>query len=329
MRRPRRTDLISRLTDERRVPATEQVFRSAAGLTGPAGPTGPTGATGAAGRDAGVVWAFDSSTSSDDPGAGEFRLNHATPGSATALYVSETDGDGAGVEGWLSFWDASSNPNATADVIARKVGDPATFVAFRVTGAVTDNGGWDSIPISVQASGGTFTAGDDFVFFAARAGNKGDTGATGATGATGPTHNKCARVYNSANISVSNATVTALTFNSERFDTDSIHSTASNTSRLTATTAGVYQITGHVRWASNATGSRLLYIRENGTAAISYEQIAASVNGEGIMDVTALWKLAAGEYVELVTWQNSGGALNVEAWNYYSPEFEMAMVGVG
>ena len=51
-----------------------------------------------------------------------------------------------------------------------------------------------------------------------------------------------ARVHNSANISVSDSTWTSMTFDSERYDTDSIHSTASNTSRLTCVTAGKYLI---------------------------------------------------------------------------------------
>ena len=69
-----------------------------------------------------------------------------------------------------------------------------------------------------------------------------------------------ARVYNNANISIPDSTVTALTFNSERWDTDSIHSTVSNTSRLTAQTASKYDIKGNIKWASNSTGTRLIII---------------------------------------------------------------------
>ena len=74
-----------------------------------------------------------------------------------------------------------------------------------------------------------------------------------------------ARAYNDAAISIPNATTTALTFNSERWDTNTIHSTVTATGRLTAVTAGVYNIFGHVRFASNNTGSRIVSIRLNGS----------------------------------------------------------------
>jgi hypothetical protein len=48
------------------------------------------------------------------------------------------------------------------------------------------------------------------------------------------------RVYNSGNQTISNATWTDLTFDSELYDTDTMHDTSSNTNRITFTTAGVY-----------------------------------------------------------------------------------------
>ena len=43
----------------------------------------------------------------------------------------------------------------------------------------------------------------------------------------------------SATINVANTTFTAITFPTERFDTDSIHDTSTNTSRFTITTSGI------------------------------------------------------------------------------------------
>ena len=48
-----------------------------------------------------------------------------------------------------------------------------------------------------------------------------------------------ARAYNDANISIANVTSTPLTFNSERWDTDTIHSTVTATGRLTAVKSGL------------------------------------------------------------------------------------------
>ena len=74
-----------------------------------------------------------------------------------------------------------------------------------------------------------------------------------------------ARAYNNANLSVANGTLTVLNLNSERWDNDGIHSTSTNTSRMTAQTAGVYVVSGSVIWATNTTGDRQLFIRLNGT----------------------------------------------------------------
>ena len=138
-----------------------------------------------------------------------------------------------------------------------------------------------------------------------------------------------ARVYNSANISIPNATLTALTFNSERFDNDSIHSTASNTSRLTATTAGVYSISGNFTMAPLGSGIGLIGVRLNGSLIIAYQRFAGITATNLIQAIQTTYKLAAGDYVELIAHQDSGSALNVIAASNYSPEFSMHKVSDG
>ena len=135
-----------------------------------------------------------------------------------------------------------------------------------------------------------------------------------------------ARVHNSANISLSNSTVTTLTFDSERFDTDTIHSTSTNTGRLTTKTAGKYLISATVQFATNTTGKRTLRLRVNGSTPIADTAITASGDSRDVT-ITTLWDLAADDYVELQALQDSGGALNVEAESNSSPEFMMARIG--
>lgn len=136
------------------------------------------------------------------------------------------------------------------------------------------------------------------------------------------------RVYNSANISITTSgTPQALTFNSERYDVGACHSTSSNTSRLTAPTGegGKYDIKGHTAWAANGTGvARQSRIRVNGSTYIAMQNSnppSASTGGEG--SIATDYALAAGDYVELVVVQDSGGALNCTASANYSPEFSM------
>jgi hypothetical protein len=135
-----------------------------------------------------------------------------------------------------------------------------------------------------------------------------------------------ARAYNNAAISISHSTVTALTFNSERFDTNSLHDTGSNTSRLTAPVTGVYMISGSVQFASNATGIRAAFIRLNGSTNIATQILpVASSTDIFTFGVQTIYQLTAGDYVELTVFQNSGGSLNVNSDGNRSPEFAMAL----
>lgn len=149
-----------------------------------------------------------------------------------------------------------------------------------------------------------------------------DGGAPGGGGG----YTQGARVYNNANITISTASDTALTFNSERYDADTIHDTGSNTSRLTCKTAGKYIIVGHVEFASNATGARQVFIRLNGTTDIG-RQAYLSPGSATRFCITTIYDLALNDYIELVVWQNSGGNLDVVAAGNRSPEFSMQRIG--
>lgn len=139
-----------------------------------------------------------------------------------------------------------------------------------------------------------------------------------------PTVSEGARVYNSANISISNNAWTSLTFNTERFDDNSFHSTVSNTSRLTAPGAGLYLIWGNVEWAVNATGNRNMRLLLNGTTVIA--QVSEAATGEYRYQVSTIYSLSASDYIELQVLQTSGGALNAVVSGNWSPEFAMVRV---
>lgn len=136
-----------------------------------------------------------------------------------------------------------------------------------------------------------------------------------------------ARVFNSSTQSIADDTVTALTFNSERWDTDTIHDTVTNNTRLTATTAGKYLITGHVRMAANSTGFRELSIILNGTTnlARTSQNAVASPNITGLA-VATHFELSSNDFVELNIFQNSGGSLSTQLVSSESPEFAMVRV---
>jgi hypothetical protein len=137
-----------------------------------------------------------------------------------------------------------------------------------------------------------------------------------------------ARVYNSAAIAVANNTDVYLTFDSERFDTDTIHSTSSNTGRLTCKTAGKYIITSTHHWETNTTERRTLcFIRWNGSTRIAEMESRVTTGGNVSQNITTIYDLAVDDYVEIGVSQGSGVELDVLAASNYSPEFMMSRVG--
>lgn len=140
------------------------------------------------------------------------------------------------------------------------------------------------------------------------------------------------RAFHNASQSIPNSTLTALAFNSERFDVASgasstQHDTVTNNSRLTCRFAGKYLIVTNVRFAINASGVREVGIRLNGATMLADEVQTSSGGGTTtILTVTTLYDLAVNDYVETVVNQTSGGALNVEVAANYSPEFMMVRV---
>lgn len=136
-----------------------------------------------------------------------------------------------------------------------------------------------------------------------------------------------ARVYNSANISINDSTNTELTFDSERYDTDTIHSTASNTGRLTAMTVGKYSIKANIRWDPDNDGRRYISILLNGTTVIATDSVPAVQGAATHQNISTDYNLAVADYVEVRVYHTAGAALNVGAASNYSPEFMMTRMG--
>lgn len=118
-------------------------------------------------------------------------------------------------------------------------------------------------------------------------------------------------VYNSTTQSLTSAVVTTLTANSEFFDNDSMHSTSSNTSRITVQTAGRYLFIAATEFASNATGTRSTLFHKNATTDYNAMHVpAASGVTTNLIAVRAV-VMAAGDYMEVRGFQSSGGALDI------------------
>jgi hypothetical protein len=114
--------------------------------------------------------------------------------------------------------------------------------------------------------------------------------------------------------SIPDDTGTDIAFSSEERDTDSYHSTSSNTDRVTIPTGlgGWYAIHAWVEWGASTAGRRQAIITVGGTDAI--EARGAPVNaGVSNQIVSGELLLSAGDIVRLNVAQTSGGALGAVA----------------
>lgn len=126
------------------------------------------------------------------------------------------------------------------------------------------------------------------------------------------------RVYLSAAAQeIANNTYTAVEFDGENHDIGGYHSTTVNPDRITIPVAwdGYYRVYAQVKWGVDNTGGRGVYLRLNGNATAITESFADPTSATYNLHQTFVTTryLEAGDYLQLVVYQNSGGALDVEA----------------
>ena len=122
------------------------------------------------------------------------------------------------------------------------------------------------------------------------------------------------RAYTTATTSLPNATILAIAFGVEYFDHDpngALHDTSTNNSRITIRTTGVYHIGGQGVFDSNATGYRELRFRANGVVDLLLDARTAISGSVHYCMLYGMWPLVAGDYLEMMAQQTSGGALDV------------------
>lgn len=109
---------------------------------------------------------------------------------------------------------------------------------------------------------------------------------------------------------------TAITLDSTTLDRDGGHSNSTNNSRYTCQTAGYYTIFALGSFATSVTtGRRLIGIRQNntGTAAPSaVRNDSVWVGNPQSISCSCLIYLAVGDWVEVLLYQDTGGAVNTD-----------------
>lgn len=129
--------------------------------------------------------------------------------------------------------------------------------------------------------------------------------------------NWTARAYNDANIThTNNGGWQTLTFNTDLWDSATMHSTSSQTDRFTMPVTGIYVCVCEVLWASSATGARGVRVQRNGSSTDGGE--AYSVAGSTSTAASFLVQCtSAGQYVSFDAFQNSGGNLVMNTSSAY------------
>jgi len=138
-----------------------------------------------------------------------------------------------------------------------------------------------------------------------------------------------ARVFRNTTQSIPDDTLTACTFNTVRYDTGVTDPTIDPffvigaPTRLTATASGLYLIVGFTAWATGAIGTVSIFVRLNGTKIIGSSQWVTNGVQTPQLVVSCQYQLAQNDYVELIAYQNTPGALNVTnpelGWQLLNP----------
>jgi hypothetical protein len=130
-----------------------------------------------------------------------------------------------------------------------------------------------------------------------------------ATPAAGSTLVGCS-LWNNVNLTVSNNTMTSVTYNSENYDTDGFHSTSTNTNRITIPTGkgGKYEISACIQWDNSVTGLRQAFLFKNGGGWLDLYGPQSSASRSTYFLYT-IEDLSPGDYLSLEILQSCGGLL--------------------
>lgn len=121
-----------------------------------------------------------------------------------------------------------------------------------------------------------------------------------------------AYVTKTAAQAIPNQTWTLVTWNSEVFDTDTLHDNATNNSRITvpAGMGGLWLASYSVPFYQ-LSGRRMAEIRKNGAGTFARIDTTAGLNVDLTFGHSAVFQVAAGDYLELYVFQGAGASIDL------------------
>ena len=110
--------------------------------------------------EAGVKFAFESTTTDTDQGAGKVWLNHGTPSSATVVYIDDVEAGGVSVNAWVDTFDDVSNSVARGYLYIASYGTTNAILVYKVSGSVTSASTYSKVAATHVLTVGTISDGD-------------------------------------------------------------------------------------------------------------------------------------------------------------------------
>lgn len=120
---------------------------------------------------------------------------------------------------------------------------------------------------------------------------------------------------------IPNNTPTVLDFNSEEFDTDTMHDNVTNNSRLTINTAGKWLFGFNCRWENDIDGDRFVRLLKNGTTIVGQQMLNPGSPEYYQCTTFPLQDAIVTDFYEIEVQHTAGNALDVEAAGTPPPTF--------
>lgn len=242
----------------------------------------------------------------------QMHRESADANSARMIFMKRRSGYSTAVQngdglGYIQFDGASTESNAT---------DTGAAIRVEATGTWTTTSYPSKIILSAVASGSTtltdqLTVNPNGITVAGTI----TEGSTLLTDKYQILDAPVCRATRNGNQSINNTTWTKIDLDGEDIDPKAMHSTVTNITRVTVPVAGVYRVYGRVQYEANATGIRGIdfYKNNSGLSLTStyVDNLGAGTSASATN--SAIVKCAANDYIEILGYQSSGGALNVQA----------------
>jgi hypothetical protein len=126
------------------------------------------------------------------------------------------------------------------------------------------------------------------------------------------------RAKASALTTCTNGGETAIALAAEDYDTDTMHDTVTNNSRVTFKTAGLYVVTGLIPFDAAAAGKREAFIRLNGSGAYLAMSSEPSAGVANYHPLAATYKFAINDYIELRAFVDGANVNTIQAATIFS-----------